>query len=312
MKFLKKHKKLFIILGVILAILITLIVLMFTLFSLKEVEIEFETGNNNLTTEIQQQITQEIDLGGTVFFKDKTEMINRIESKYPYAKVINIETILPNKFVIHLAERQETYAISSLNKTCVLDSELKILKMEDASYISTNSNAVYINLFDLEFNMSSFKEGQFLNLQELTISNASLGKQSQETLNEILNCFHINNRSLMDLKAFAKEINFETYTDYRTGEIALKARIVDFNDFEIAILCPTEHLENKISNMLYAYEKVVTENPEKLNTHKMTVYTNSKGEDLVIIEQKAWICIANFALLSYDNNIWINIIKSLA
>ena len=78
MKFLRKHKKLIIVLSVIVALLITLIVLMFTLFSLKSVEIEFETGNKIITNEMQSQIINEIDLGGTVFFKNKDENISRI------------------------------------------------------------------------------------------------------------------------------------------------------------------------------------------------------------------------------------------
>lgn len=291
MKFLRKHKKLIIVLSVIVALLITLIVLMFTLFSLKSVEIEFETGNKIITNEMQSQIINEIDLGGTVFFKNKDEMTSKIEKKYPYVKVINIETILPNKFIIHIAERQEIYAISSLNRTCYLDNELKVLRINEENFISVSTNAIKLDLFGLDFDLSAFSEGQFFDVSELTINSSNksinLGEQTQETLNNLLNCFQINNRTLVDLKALAKSITFSTYIDYRNGETALQAKIVDFNDFEICILCPNENLEDKVSNMLYAYEKIMLESAEKLNTHKMTVYTNKKGENLVIIEQKS-------------------------
>ncbi len=291
MKFLRKHKKLIIALSVIVALLITLIVLMFTLFSLKSVEIEFETGNKIITNEMQNQIISEIDLGGTVFFKNKDEMTSKIEKKYPYVKVINIETILPNKFIIHIAERQEIYAITSLNRTCYLDNELKVLRIEEESFVSTSTNAIKLDLFGLDFDLSAFSEGQFFDISELTINSSNksinLGEQTQETLNNLLNCFQINNRTLVDLKALAKSITFSTYIDYRNGETALQAKIVDFNDFEIFILCPCENLEDKVSNMLYAYEKIMLESAEKLNTHKMTVYTNKKGENLVLIEQKS-------------------------
>ena len=291
MKFLRKHKKLIIVLSVVVALLITLIVLMFTLFSLKNVEIEFETGNKIITNEMQNQIISEIDLGGTVFFKNKDEMTSKIEKKYPYVKVINIETILPNKFIIHIAERQEIYAITSLNRTCYLDNELKVLRIEEESFVSTSTNAIKLDLFGLDFDLSAFSEGQFFDISELTINSSNksinLGDQTQETLNNLLNCFQINNRTLVDLKALAKSITFSTYIDYRNGETALQAKIVDFNDFEICILCPNENLEDKVSNMLYAYEKIMLESAEKLNTHKMTVYTNKKGENLVLIEQKS-------------------------
>lgn len=291
MKFLRKHKKLIIVLSVIVALLITLIVLMFTLFSLKSVEIEFETGNKIITNEMQSQIISEIDLGGTVFFKNKDEMTSKIEKKYPYVKVINIETILPNKFIIHIAERQEIYAITSLNRTCYLDNELKVLRINEGNFISVSTNAIKLDLFGLDFDLSAFSEGQFFDISELTINSSNktinLGEQTQEVLNNLLNCFQINNRTLVDLKALAKSITFSTYIDYRNGETALQAKIVDFNDFEICILCPNENLEDKVSNMLYAYEKIMLESAEKLNTHKMTVYTNKKGENLVIIEQKS-------------------------
>lgn len=291
MKFLRKHKKLIIAISVIVALLITLIVLMFTLFSLKSVEIEFETGNKIITNEMQSQIISEIDLGGTVFFKNKDEMTSKIEKKYPYVKVINIETILPNKFIIHIAERQEIYAITSLNRTCYLDNELKVLRINEENFISVSTNAIKLDLFGLDFDLSAFSEGQFFDISELTINSSNktinLGEQTQETLNNLLNYFQINNRTLVDLKALAKSITFSTYIDYRNGETALQAKIVDFNDFEIFILCPCENLEDKVSNMLYAYEKIMLESPEKLNTHKMTVYTNKKGENLVIIEQKS-------------------------
>lgn len=291
MKFLRKHKKLIIVLSVIVALLITLIVLMFTLFSLKSVEIEFETGNKIITNEMQSQIISEIDLGGTVFFKNKDEMTSKIEKKYPYVKVINIETILPNKFIIHIAERQEIYAITSLNRTCYLDNELKVLRINEGNFISVSTNAIKLDLFGLDFDLSAFSEGQFFDVSELTINSSNktinLGKQTQEVLNNLLNCFQINNRTLVDLKALAKSITFGTFIDYRNGETALQAKIVDFNDFEICILCPNENLEDKVSNMLYAYEKIMLESAEKLNTHKMTVYTNKKGENLVIIEQKS-------------------------
>ena len=53
MKFIRRHKKLVIILSVLLALLITAIILVFTVFSLKEVELEFKTETLNITQEEQ-------------------------------------------------------------------------------------------------------------------------------------------------------------------------------------------------------------------------------------------------------------------
>ena len=286
MKFIKKHKRFLIVLSVLLVLFITLIILLFTVFSLKKVDVELETEYKNLTPEIQLQIADEISLGGTVFFKNKYEIIKNIEKKYPYAKVVNIETVFPNKFVIHLAEREELYAISNLNKTCILDSDLKILKIEDNSFISTNNNPILLNFFDLEFYITQFKVGLFVNLDGLSNEQDTLLKNSEFILNNLINCFQVNNKNSVDLKALFKNINFETYIDYRSGEVSVKAVISDFNDFQINILSPMQNLEDKIGKMLYAYEKILTENPAKLTTHSMTVFTNTSGENLVIIDEK--------------------------
>ena len=285
MNFIKKHKKAVIISSVILLIFITLIILMFTLFSLKNVEVEMETEFLNVGKEMQEEIKAEIQTGGTVFFKNKDDAIKNIEKKYPYAKVVNIETVIPNKFVIHIAERQEVYSITSNGKKYVLDNELKVLRIaEDLT------GTVELNLFGLEFDFSSVGAGSFLNLSDIKVSNdenlANIGADAGQMLFEMVNCFQINNRSIVDLKAMCAKISFETYIDYRSGERAICLKIVDDNQFEIKILSPLENMVNKVSKMLSAYSDVCANNPTKLNTHTMTVFTNSNGEDLVLLELK--------------------------
>ena len=285
MNFIKKHKKAVIISSVVLLIFITLIILMFTLFSLKNVEVEMETEFLNVSKEMQEEIKAEIQTGGTVFFKNKDDAIKNIEKKYPYAKVVNIETVIPNKFIIHIAERQEVYSITSNGKKYVLDNELKVLRIaEDLT------GTVELNLFGLEFDFSSVSAGSFLNLSDIKVSNdenlANIGADAGQMLFEMVNCFQINNRSIVDLKAMCAKISFETYIDYRSGERAICLKIVDDNQFEIKILSPLENMANKVSKMLSAYSDVCANNPTKLNTHTMTVFTNSNGEDLVLLELK--------------------------
>ena len=285
MNFLKKHKKIVIISSVLLVILITLIILMFTLFSLKNVEVKMQTEFLNITETMQEEIKAEIQTGGTVFFKNKDEVIKNIEKKYPYAKVINIETVIPNKFVIHLAERQEIYSISSAGKEYILDNELKILKI-----VSSKSDEISLNLFGLEFDLSSATEGSFLNLADIKVANnekvANIGEQAGAILYELVNSYQINNRTIVDFKQMCKKLTFGTYEDYRTGETAVYLKIVDGNAFEIKILSPLENMTSKVSKMLSAYSDVLSNSPSKMNTHTMTVYTNSNGQDQVLLEEK--------------------------
>ena len=258
---------------------------MFTLFSLKSVEIKMETGVLNINEEMQEQIKAEIQTGGTVFFKNKDEAVKNIEKKYPYAKVVNIETVFPNKFVVHLAERQAVYSISSGDKEYILDNELKILKVA-----SSKTDEISLDLFGLGFNFSSVSEGQFLNLEEIKISNnekiKNIGEEAGKVLFEFVNCFQINNRTIVDFKQMCKKIAFETYEDYRSGETAVCLTIEDGNLFEIKILSPLENMVNKVSKMLAVYSDICAHEPSKLNSHTMTVFTNSNNEDLVLLELK--------------------------
>ena len=285
MNFLKKHKKTVVFASVILVLLITLVILMFTLFSLKNVEVKMHTEFKNISVEVQEEIKSEIDLGGTVLFKNKDEFVKNIEKKYPYVKVINIETIFPDKFVIHLAERQPIYSISSGGNEYILDSELKVLNINQ-----TKGEEVSLNLFGLEFDFSAVNVGSFLNLADIKVSNnetiSNIGQDAGTVLYELVNCFQINNRTIIDMKNMYKNISFATYEDYRTGIPAICLIIQDANLFEIKILSPLENMQIKVSKMLTAYADVVSNAPAKLNTHTMTVFTNSKGEDLVLVEEK--------------------------
>ena len=50
-----------------------------------------------------------------------------------------------------------------------------------------------------------------------------------------------------------------------------------------------ENLQNmtrKVSKMLSAYSDVLSNSPSKMNTYTMTVYTNSNGQDQVLLEEK--------------------------
>ena len=201
--------------SIVLLILLTLIILMFTLFSLKNVEVKMHTECENISAKMQESIKGEVNLGGTVFFKNKEELVNNIEKKYPYAKVVNIETVFPDKFVVHLAERQPVYSITSGGKEYVLDKELKILNI-----LSEKSDEISLDLFGLEFDFSSVTEGSFLNLADIKVSDnekiANIGEEAGEILYELINAYEINNRLIIDLKNMCKKIAFTTYEDYRT------------------------------------------------------------------------------------------------
>ena len=174
-----KRKNLFIILGVIIFLIGLLILLSFTVFSLKEVEIDFRTSQTNITLTSDEIIESgEFNYGGSVFFHNKNGYVEKIESADPYIKVINIETTFPSKFVVHLAERQEIYSILYDNQFLIFDDEFKVLKLS-----SSSENTMLIE--GLSFKNEEVKVGDYLvfdyfsNVYEILFErNYNLGQQT--------------------------------------------------------------------------------------------------------------------------------------
>lgn len=128
-----------------------LVILLFTLFALSHVKIDFKTS----TTEhfpSQQEILDagKFSYGSPVLFLKKSEFKKNIEKQYPYVEVINIETVFPSSLVVHVRERQEIYAFVHNNKTYFCDNNLIVLRMqEEDEYTSNNSNAILIDGLEL-------------------------------------------------------------------------------------------------------------------------------------------------------------------
>ena len=190
-------KKFLIILGSVAVALVGLIILLsFTLFSLKKIEIDYRTSVTNFVVSDEEIIeSADINMGGSVFFKTKSKYIERLEKKYPYIKVVNIETVFPSKFVIHIAERQEIYAIKHNGLYHICDNELKILRITDV-FDSTQENAILIT-------GTKIKEGNYAVCDKLVL----------EDYVDIYESLYSNNRTLGEQQSLIKSINFEKVRD---------------------------------------------------------------------------------------------------
>ena len=123
-------KKVIIALSALVAVIGLIFLLSYTLFALREVEIDYRTSHTNITVSDEEIIESgEIDLGGTVFFRNKQKIEQRIENANPYIDVINIETVFPSKFVIHIKERAKIYAIAGDGEYYFCDENLRILEI---------------------------------------------------------------------------------------------------------------------------------------------------------------------------------------
>ena len=215
-------KKILIVLSSVMAVIVLIVILSFTLFSLRTVELDYRT-NKTYITESDDEIIEsgEIKMGGSVFFRNKNKYIEKIESKNPYIKVINIETVFPSKFVIHVAERQKVFAIEYNNQFYITDNEFKVLEITN-NYTSTQTNAMLLT--GIQIADENYAVGQFMNIngyqpiyEALFENNRPLNEQI--TLIESINLTSIYDdvlkvsQSAIELKFF----NGQTYIIYNSS-----------------------------------------------------------------------------------------------
>ncbi|MBQ8909272.1 MAG: FtsQ-type POTRA domain-containing protein [Clostridia bacterium] len=136
--------------------------LAFTLFSVKEVKIDYRTSRVHSTATDEEVVEAgEFDMGSSVFFINKQKYIDKIENEFPYLNVLNIETVFPSTLVVHIAERQEVYAVEGEDGFYICDEEFKVLKFYE-TYENTSENAM---LLSGDFEVKNEKVGDYLDIQ---------------------------------------------------------------------------------------------------------------------------------------------------
>lgn len=136
------------------------VVLTSTVFSLASVELKFLSTTINLTDE--QAILQSVDFryGENVLLANKKSYIAQIEKQNPYIRVLNIETIFPNKYIINAVERTETYVFKmDNNKYAKTDENLKVLSISNV-YQNNTENGIQIKNSALT-SQTNIVEGDF-------------------------------------------------------------------------------------------------------------------------------------------------------
>ncbi len=127
-----------------LTVIVLVVVLSSTVFTLKNVELCFYDSSNNLIEDFStlsyhadEDVQGIIDsgdfgFGKNIFFLKRQENIDKIEKKYPYIKIIGISATFPDGFCIKAVERHPMYSIYLSNgKYAICDKELKVLEVVD-------------------------------------------------------------------------------------------------------------------------------------------------------------------------------------
>ena len=216
-----------------------LVTLAFTVFSLKTVKIDWRTSHANVTLSDQQLIDGgQFSFGSSVFFHSKKGYQEKIESLSPYLDVVNIETVFPSTFVIHLAQRQEVYAFSSGQQTLICDQNLRILRLEQ-DFSSTQDNAMLVQ--GLSFEESPYQPGQYLEIENFI-----------DVYSSLFEC----NRTLSQQQALIKSIEFVQEYDQNIKETQTTAVLQLFGGQSVQIKNASYGLKYKLDMFLQVYSNL--------------------------------------------------------
>lgn len=266
---------------------------MFTVFLLKDVKVELKTGTEHLTQEVVSEIEDEaLKTGGSVLFLGKEKLISRLEKQFPYLKIVNIETQIPNKLVIHAAEREELFAVNSGEKSYFLDEEFKILRVENSIYskqengtVLLSFGSVFINSEDkayaagVDLKLDGAEAGQTLNIGNSSEEQNYFSKKLETIALSILTSFEENGLQIQDVRSrfqsfeiFFKPVEFAGLISWQPC-----LKIVDSANFEAQIILADSNLTTKIG----AYNQAISEaskNPGLLVNKILYVFENSNNE----------------------------------
>ena len=146
---------------IILSVLIfiaVVVVLSSSIFSFSETNLDFLTTTVNLNVNEEDIFkASKLEYGKSIFSINKNQAQKNIEKQNPYIKVVNIETVFPNKIIFHVAERQELFAVKYLDKYLILDDEGKILQIKD-SFINTAENAILLTDYNINNTESQLED----------------------------------------------------------------------------------------------------------------------------------------------------------
>ena len=266
---------------------------MFTVFLLKDVKVELKTGTEHLTQEVVSEIESEaLKTGGSVLFLGKEKLISRLEKQFPYLKIVNIETQIPNKLIIHAAEREELFAVNSGEKSYFLDEEFKILRVENSIYSKQENGAVllsfgsvFINAEDkayaagVDLKLDGAEAGQTLNIGNSSEEQNYFSKKLETIALSILTSFEENGLQIQDVRSrfqsfeiFFKPVEFAGLISWQPC-----LKIVDSANFEAQIILADSNLTTKIG----AYNQAISEaskNPGLLVNKILYVFENGNNE----------------------------------
>ena len=285
---LQKNKKLIISLSVVLGIVLLLIILYFTVFTLKSVEVDFRNESHIYSEESKQSIAEDsiIKKGSSIFTLSKKTITKTLEKNNPYLKIINIETVFPSKIIIHCAEREETYAVRANDtKYFICDAEFKVLNVSPSYY---NSQAIlFTGLENLIENTNRVNAGEFLEFSS-----------EAEVLKSIGTSLLRANKTVVMQKSLIESIEFTSGIYYYTAKNQPYLIIKDKNGFQTNVYAIDTLLAEKFQAMFATWSNVIY-NPSVFYKDELNSTNPEKKIELADIPQNYYL---NYTLNVYEDN----------
>ena len=222
---------------------------MVMLEQLKKVDINFKNQAMIFTEQSKESIANNsaIKKGISIFTVNKKNITQQLEKDYPYLKVINIETVFPNKIIIHCAEREETYAVkASDTKYFICDAEFKVLNITTTYYNEQYNPILFLGLENIITNSNRVNAGEFLEFSS-----------EEEILKNIGTSLLKTNKTVSMQRGLIKEIELTSSIDVFTAKNMPYLIIKDFNDFQTNIYRIDSLLAEKFQYMFASWSQVV-------------------------------------------------------
>ena len=279
----RKYKKQIIIALCILAgITLTAVTFCLTLFTVKDIKLDFRTSTANEYSVSEIIEKSELPYGKCVFFLKKDEYVKKIEKQFPYLEVINIETVIPSHIIIHLSERQEFYAVKHKDQILFCDDDFKILRIEDTgSYDSTTTNAIFIDEYKLTILNKTVEAGDMLEFNETGLKN-------------LFNAMLKNSRNRSEMLAFVKQI--ETFSDKEevTNENQTGVKLTAHSGREIFVYNIAYGLEYKLRKVFALLPEIMNIEKFKYNNVNYDINDEILKDEMINILQNAQIHVKNY------------------
>jgi len=279
----RRHKKqIIIILCVLLGIIVTSVTFCLTLFTVKDIKVDFKTSTVYDYSNAQIIEESELPYGKCVFFLKKEPYVENLEKKFPYLEVLNIETIIPCHIVIHLSERQEFYAIKHNEKLLYCDDDFKVLRVEDwTSYENLTTNPIFIDENKITIKNESVEAGDFLDIKETEIK-------------DLYNAMLENSRSRAEMLASFKQVETFVEKEDVTDEKQVGLKITLHSGREVFIYNISYGLKYKLQKTFALLAEIMNIESFKHNGTQYNKDDITLRDDMINILSNAQVHVKNY------------------